>query len=128
MQINYVSYQCFKLTDETTIIVILTYVYFALLQINGLILAIQTRRVTVKVLNNSVFITALIYISSISLVVFTLITFTLQAFVNVYEALFSGGVLLIATAFLALTFIPKVLLCSTTVTMQFEFRLYDLIA
>ena len=108
VQIEYHAYQCFNLTDGTAVLVIIKNVYLALLQIIGLVLAIQTRKVTVKVLNDSKYIAALIYISSITLVVLVLTTFTLRNFINIYQLLYSGGLLVAITAFLALIFIPKV--------------------
>lgn len=87
---------------------ILTYVYFALLQIIGIILAIQTRKVKIKVLNDSKYIAAMIYISSIVLLLLGIATAVFGSSINVTGILFSGGLLFATTAFLCLVFIPKV--------------------
>ena len=83
--------------------------YLAVLQILGIMLAVQTRRVKVKSLKDSAFVTANVYISSIVIVVFIIVTFVLRAYANTFSAILSFGTLLMTTAFLALTFIPKVL-------------------
>ena len=86
---------------------IIILIYLGLLQVIGIILAIQTRKVKVKVLNDSKYIAALIYISSIVLIILVVISFTAVGYINVAEVFYSGGLLLATTAFLCLTFIPK---------------------
>jgi len=83
-------------------------VYLAIFQLVGLVLAFQTRKVKIKVLNDAKFIIAIIYISSLGFVVLTVVRFSLGPYINVREALFSGAILLATTAFVALIFIPKV--------------------
>ena len=80
----------------------------ALVQVAAIVLAIQTRRVKVKVLNDSKYIIALIYISTVVLLLLIVVTFTLGVLNNVNEVLVSGAFLISTTAFLSLTFIPKV--------------------
>lgn len=91
----------------TDIVSIVVFVYLGLLQLIGIILAIQTRKVKVKVLNDSKYIAALVYISSIVIVIIAIIRFTLTGYINVAEVFYSGGLILATTAFLCLTFIPK---------------------
>ena len=45
-------------------------------------LAIQTRKVKIKVLNDAKSITAIIYISSVVLVVLIVVTFTVESYIN----------------------------------------------
>ena len=71
------------------------------IQVVGIILAFKTRKVE---------ITALICIFSITLVVIVLITFILRSYINLSAAVFSGGIIILATFFLGLSFIPKVLI------------------
>ena len=97
-------YHCHK--DASWIIV--TFLYLALLQVIGIVLAIQTSNVKVKVLNDSKYIAALIYISSIVLITRAVAVFAVPNLLNVREAIFSGGIILISTAILSLVFIPKV--------------------
>ena len=82
--------------------------YLSLLQLVGIILAFQTRKVRIPILNDSKSVAALIYISSIVLVVIVLITFILRGYLNVSAAMFYGGIILLATIFLIFIFIPKV--------------------
>lgn len=102
----YFVWQCStnKIADVVSIVI---FTYLGLLQVIGIILAIQTRKVKVKVLNDSKYIAALIYISSIVLIIIAIIRFTLGDYINVTEVFYSGGLILATTAFLSLTFIPK---------------------
>ena len=98
----------------------MTFLYLALLQVIGIILAIQTRKVKVKVLNDSKYIAALIYISSIALITRAVAVFAVSHLPNVRETVFSGGILLISTAFLSLVFIPKV---HVTISIEMALKL-----
>ena len=71
-------------------------------------LAIRTRKVKISILNDSKYITAIVYVSSLVLVVMMLVTFVSGNLQNLNEALFSAGLLLSTYIFLGLTFIPKV--------------------
>lgn len=105
----YVTYQCDK-TDGGygDIWLAITYVYFGLLQLIGIILAVQTRKVQIKVLNDSKFVTALIYMSSILLLLLGVVVYLFGSYINAVEIVFSGAFLLSATTFACLSFIPKV--------------------
>ena len=87
---------------------ILIFIYIALLQIVGVIVAFQTRKVKIPILNDSKVVTALVYISSIVLVLLALVTYAFGGYINVAAGVFCGGVLVLATVFLILMFIPKV--------------------
>jgi hypothetical protein len=87
---------------------IIIFIYLSLLQFVGIILAFQTRKIRITALNDSKSVTALIYISSIVLVVIVLITFILRSHINISAAVFSGGIIVLATFFLVLVFIPNV--------------------
>ena len=101
-------WQCYESGSIPFVLDLLIFVYLGLLQLVGIILAFQTRKVRIPILNDSKSVTALIYISSIVLVVIVLITFILRGYINICAAMFSGGVILLATFFLVLSFIPKV--------------------
>ena len=83
--------------------------YLMVLQILGIMLAFQTRRVKVKSLKDSTFVAANVYISSIVIVMFILVTFALRTYLNAYSAIFATGIFILTTTFLTLTFVPKVL-------------------
>ena len=82
--------------------------YKGLLQIIALILAFRTRKVKVKGLDDSKYIAAAIYISSIVLAVIIVSTYTLRDYVNVYPAVVGMGFLLGTTTIMALVFVPRV--------------------
>lgn len=86
----------------------LIFAYLTILQIVGLVLAFQTRKVKLQGLRDSKFVAAIIYISSIILVAVALVTFTLRTYINIGTAIIAMGVFSLTTIFLALMFIPKV--------------------
>ena len=105
---EYSVWQCYKTGSLPFIFDCIIFAYLILLQIVGIILAFQTRKVKINVLNDSKVVTMLIYISSIVLVVIMLVKFILRNYINVSAAVHSGGVIVLATVFLVLIFVPKV--------------------
>ena len=101
-------WQCYSSKSVPFVFDLIIFIYLGLLQFVGILLAFQTRKVKITVLNESKSVTALIYISSIVLVVIVLITFILRSYINLSAAVFSGGIIILATFFLGLSFIPKV--------------------
>ena len=84
------------------------YGYKMVLQVVALVFAFATRKVKVKGLNDSKYIAAAIYVTSIVLAVIIVATYTLKDFVNAFPALFCTGFLIGTTVILALVFVPKV--------------------
>ena len=84
------------------------FLYLGVLQIVGLILAFQTRKVKIPVLNDSKFVAALVYISSVVFVALVLVTFLLREYINISNGIFSAGIMLLATISNVLMFVPKV--------------------
>ena len=82
--------------------------YKALLQLTTLILAFCTRKVKVKGLNDSKYIAAAIYITSIVLAVNIVSFYTLKDHANVFPAVNGMCYLLGTTMILVLVFVPKV--------------------
>ena len=98
---------------------IFLFAYLAVLQILGIMLAFQTRKVKVKSLKDSTFVVANVYISSIIIVIFIIITFVLRSYLNVYSSLFATGIFILTTSFLILMFVPKVIkLCMPQSTIN----------
>ena len=87
---------------------IFIFVYLAVLQIVGILLAFQTRKVKLQGLRDSKFIAAIIYISSIVLVALALVTFSLRTYINIGTGIFAGGIFILTSIFLSLIFLPKV--------------------
>lgn len=82
--------------------------YKGLLQVTALLLAFSTRKVKVKGLNDSKYIAAAIYVTSIVLAVTVVSTYTLMDYVNIYPAVVGIGFLLGTTMILGLVFVPRV--------------------
>lgn len=99
-------WQC-SVNHISDIVNIILFAYLGFLQLVGVILALRTRKVKVKVLNDAKYIITLVYISSIVLVLIAIIRFTLGSMIHVTEVFYSGGLLIATTVFLSLTFIPK---------------------
>ena len=108
VRIEYYVLVCYKEAGAVLYWRIFLFAYLAVLQILGIMLAFQTRKVKVKSLRDLTFVTANVYISSIVMVVFILITFALRNYINAYSGIFASGILVLTTTFLALTFVPKV--------------------
>ena len=79
-----------------------------MLQIIAIILAIQTRKVRIKILNDSKEVATIIYITSIVLVELVIVSFALSSFYNIHEALYDAGLLIVAITILLVIFAPKV--------------------
>ena len=90
---------------------IFIFAYLAVLQIIGIVLAFQTRKVKIPGLRDSKIVAAIIYISSIILVVLALVTFTLRTYINIGTSIIATGIFSLTTTFLAMVFIPKVNKC-----------------
>ena len=78
------------------------------LQVIALVFAFATRKVKVKGLNDSKYIAAATYVTSIVLAVIIVATYSLKDFVNVFPALFCTGFFIGTTVILGLVFVPKV--------------------
>eukprot|EP00731_Ephydatia_muelleri_P031750 Em0023g257a len=73
----------------------------------ALILAIKTWKVKIKTLNDSKYVAALVYISSVIVAVLALLSFAFGVYLNLTAVVYNGGILLITTIFLLLLFVPK---------------------
>ncbi len=105
---EYFFYPCSSLPRMTALGFL--YGYKALLQISSVWFAFQIHKVKVKGLNDAIFIVAAVYVTSIMLIIIMVSTYLLEKdYINVYPATYSLGLLVGATAILALVFIPKVI-------------------
>ena len=86
----------------------ISYAYKGLLQLVAMFMAFHIRRVKIKALNDSKEIAVIIYINSIILTLLAVVEFALSRFHEVHAALFGLGLLVGATVFLTLIFVPKV--------------------
>lgn len=94
--------------DGRTALITLLYIYKIILQVIALILAFNTRKVKVKGLDDSKYIAAAIYITTIVLPVSFFASLTLWSHVNTFPAVLSTTHLFGATAILILVFVPRV--------------------
>ena len=108
MREEYSVWRCYEIGSVPFYFDVMIFIYLALLQFVGIILDSHTRRVKINILNDSKSVATLIYISSIVLAVIVLVTFILRSYINVSAALFSGGIIVLATVFLLLMLVPKV--------------------
>jgi hypothetical protein len=84
------------------------YGYKALLQIIAMIFAFSIRKVKVKGLNDTKFIVAIVYVTSIATATIIVAAYTLNTKINGYAALFSAAIVIGTTTTLGLVFVPKV--------------------
>ena len=99
---------CYETASPSFFWRIFIFAYLAIIQLFGIVLSFQTRRVKYTGLRDSKFIAIIIYISSIVIVVLALVTFSLRTQINVGTGIFVSGYFILTTIMLALIFIPKV--------------------
>ena len=90
-------------------------VYFSLLLLavaillgSALFMAFKTRKIQIKDLNDAKFITAIVYVTSLSLLIYAIVRFILEKRVNTYPAVAMAVTLISATIVQGLVYIPKV--------------------
>ena len=86
----------------------ISYAYKGLLQLVAMFMAFHVRRVKIKVLNDSKTIAAIVYINSIVLALLAVVEFALIRYHQAHIALFGLALLVEATVFLTLIFVPMV--------------------
>ena len=96
--------------------------YKGVLQVLALLLAFRTRNVKVKGLDDSVYIAASVYVTSIVLTVIIVSTYTLRDYVNAYPAVVGMGLLLGTTMIVGLVFIPRVRNISEHLMRSYKLR------
>lgn len=108
--ITNINYNFVCLNDRAIIWLAISYAYKGLLQLVAMFMAFHTRKVKIRALNDSKELAVLIYINSITLVILTVTEFALYMYHDVYAGLFGMGLLVEATLFLTVLFVPKVCL------------------
>ena len=94
---------CHEASSPNSFWQIFIFAYLVVLQIIGIILSFQTRKVIQKIqgLNDSKYIATIIYIiSSIVIVVLALVTFSLRTYINIGTGIFVAGIFILTTIFL----------------------------
>lgn len=95
-------------SSNATVWLAISYAYKGLLQLVAMFMAFTTRRVKIKALNDSKEIAVIVYINSIILTLLAVVEFALNRFHEVHTVLFGLALMVQATVFLTLVFIPKV--------------------
>lgn len=86
----------------------MSFVNLVLIQVAAFVLALVTRKIMIRVLNDFTEVSIVIYTTSIVLLCLGGVTFGLNSYFIVTETLFSGGIMLAATVGLFFLFVPKV--------------------
>ena len=105
--INNCIYQCYGFS-YSLLMVGLEYAYLLIIQVAAFILAIITRKVKIKALNDSKAVAIIVYVTSTILLFLGIFTFALGTRLILNEVLFSGGIMMCTTVLLSFVFIPKV--------------------
>ena len=105
--------------------IIILYLYILATQLMAVFLAIRTRKVEIKILNDAKYIVAIIYLTSVIITIMIVCAVLLSNFLNADGAVFGGLIYVFITTVLAILFIPKVqCLCIVYVCMYMAYRIY----
>lgn len=110
IRIQYFAYGCYSKGNIPQYAWVgITHGYEAILLLVGIFFAIKTRKVKIKLLNDSKYVAGQVYVSAIALLLLVILTFTLDGYQNVSETVVSGGIIFASAVFMALAFVPKVI-------------------
>ena len=110
VEYRYFVYTCNSTARDITLGVL--YGYKALLHAATVVMALKTRKVKVKGLNDYREIVLATYVSSFVLVIILVFTYTVADQINLFTVLTSFSLFVGATATMVLVFVPKVTTCS----------------
>ena len=108
LTVHYYIPTCFQKDTPSYYWRILLMTYTAFLQCLGIILAFQTRKVKISALNDSKYVAAIIYISSITLLTLLFTHFGFYEYINISYGTLNGVIFVNTTVYLGLMFCPKV--------------------
>ena len=111
--INYNQRVYVCLNGGTVVWLAVWYIYKGLLQLGAMLMAFHIRRIKIKALNDSLEIAICVYLNCVTLLLLAVVEFTLSAYHEAYAAVFGAGLMVGATLFLTLVFIPTVCLIIT---------------
>ena len=104
--------RCLSTTEPYWISVL--FGYKAIIQIIGLYLAFKIRNIKIRGLNDSREVSISLYVTSVLLLIVMIVTFVYGDYIDVDGFVYGFGLSTAVTVVLSLTFIPKVLLYSTS--------------
>ena len=127
METRYYVYLCSSTARDITLAVL--YGYKAIIQAATVIMALKTRKVKVRGLDDYREIILATYLSCLLLIIILTFTYTIDDRINVFAFTISLSLFIGATAILALVFVPKVTVvlrvaCAMTWTVE-SFCLVD---
>ena len=111
--INYNQRVYVCLNGGTVVWLAVLYIYKGLLQLGAMLMAFHIRRIKIKAFNDSLEIAICVYLNCVTLLLLAVVEFTLSAYHEAYAAVFGAGLMVGATLFLTLVFIPTVCLIIT---------------
>ena len=111
-------------TDQSFIWLGISFGYKGFLQIVAMFMAFHTRRVKIRALNDSKETAAIIYINSVVIVMLAVSVFVLEGYHNVHATLFGLALLIQATLFIGILFIPKVGLIGFFLLLMLYFTVF----
>ena len=120
--INFCVYECYNGRVLPLLATGVGFSYVVLLQVVAFVLAVITRKVKIKVLNDSKEMAIIIYTSSVVLLAVGIVTFSLSSYLIVTETLFNGAVMLATTVVLFFLFVPKVGIVRHTMVVRNDHR------
>ena len=100
-------YQCYGLSVSLAWVAI-EYLYLVSLQVAAFVLAILTRKVKIKVLNDSKEMMIVVYSTSTIMLVVGVLTFAFDTRLILDQVIFCGLVMVATSVFLTFVYIPKV--------------------
>ena len=106
--INLCAYECYARSLVPLAWASIAFLYLVVLQVAAVGLTIATWKVDIKVLNDSREMVAIIYTTSLVLLVLIVSTWAINKYDVAFEVTFGGGVMFATTVFLSLVFVPKV--------------------
>lgn len=84
----------------------MAYIFFT--QLFSVVLAIRTRKVKIKALNDAKYVALIIYITTVIIITMMVCTILLRERLNADGAVFGGLLYIFTTVVLSVMFIPKV--------------------
>ena len=105
---NHLFYHCDSSDNSRTISMGVSFAYKLLLQLIAVYFAFRTRNIEIEVLNDSKQTAAIVYITSLILIIATASSFTTDTCPNLFGAIVGIAIAVYPTVILGFTFIPKV--------------------
>ena len=105
---RYEFYTCSRVPNARIIFSGVIFGFVCILMACALFMAIKTRKVHIKELNDAKYITAIVYVTSLGSMIHIVCTFTLRTRVDTFPAALTGIFMLLITVVLGLVFVPKV--------------------